>query len=388
MTVPFHILIFEPRVEGHHLSWLHYITEDLLSAGFKLTLAVDNRPKAKERIQEEFSALSEKVGIIPVFDKEGKFCGGNKLKTIAACLKESGAQEVFLPNLDEIASDCLRFAALGIYPPDILKGRLSGVYHRPRSLANPTWPLSNRIKTMGFRRLSRHGWLKNIWLVDEYLVQTLKNKYPGLTFRFMPDPGCGNFSHRKEYARKALGIPLDKFVFLNYGIPARRKGLHLAVRAMLDTPPESRLFLLCAGRIRRDPEVLNGLEKLGELRLAYVMDRYISDLEEKLCFCASDVVLLPYIKHFGSSAVLSRAVAAGKMVIASDEGLIGKRVRNHNLGWLFPSKNSGELRKAMEKAAVLTESDRALFQKSALCYARSCSREAFRTSLLSPYLLF
>lgn len=388
MTAPFHILIFEPRVEGHHLSWLHYITEDLLSTGFKLTLAVDDRPKAKKYIKEEFSALTQKVGIIPVFDKAGKFRGGSKLKTIAACLKESGAQDVFLPNLDEIASDCLRFAALGIYPPDILKGRLSGVYHRPRSLANPTWPLSNLIKTIGFRRLSRNSWFRNIWLVDEYLVKTLKNQYAGLIFRFMPDPGCGDFSHRKKDARKALGIPLDKFVFLNYGIPARRKGLHLAVRAMLDVPPESRLFLLCAGRIKRDPEVLKGLEKLGEHGLAHVMDRYISDLEEKLCFCASDVVLLPYIKHFGSSAILSRATAAGKMVIASDEGLIGKRVRNNNLGWVFPSENSGKLRKAMVNAAVLSESDMALFQKSALCYARSCSREAFRMSLLSPYRLF
>ena len=67
------------------------------------------------------------------------------------------------------------------------------------------------------------------------------------------------------------------------------------------------------------------------------MGRYITDQEEKLGFCACDAVLLPYIGHIGSSAILSRAAAAGKMVIASDEGLIAKRVRKHGLGRLFPT---------------------------------------------------
>ena len=39
-----HILVYEPRVEGHHLGYLKAITEDLLGAGFRLTLAVDRRP--------------------------------------------------------------------------------------------------------------------------------------------------------------------------------------------------------------------------------------------------------------------------------------------------------------------------------------------------------
>lgn len=380
-----HTMIFEPRTEGHHLSWLHYITEDLLSVGFKLTLAVDNNPKAKTLIREQFSTLMENVDIIPVFDQSGKYRYGNKLKTIACCMEKSGAEEVFLPNLDEITSNCLRFAALGIYPPRILKGSLSGVYHRPRSLKEPYWPLGNLIKTVGFYQLTKQCWFKNIYLVDEYLTKKVKNQYPNTIIHFIPDPGCGDFSHTKEDAREVLGIPNDKFVFLNYGIPAKRKGLHIAVKTMVDISPESRFFLLCAGRIVRDPEVLNNLEKLKERGNAITMDRYISDLEEKLCFCASDVVLLPYIKHFGSSAILSRAVAAGKMIIASDEGLIGKRVKEHKLGLLFESENTHELGEAIKKAALLTENEKSIFKESISKYAKLCSREAFRSALLQPY---
>lgn len=378
-----HILVFESRVEGHHLSWLRYVTEDLLTAGFRVTVAVDWRPESKELIQNNLSALIAKVSIISIFNKVGKLRGGNQLKTLAECFNESGAQEVFINNLDDIASHCLRYASIGIYPPWPLKGHLSGVYFRPRFLANPTWPPGNIIKTIGFRRLCQSHWFKNIFLMDEYLFADAKNKYAGPTFHFLPDPWDGNFSYSQKDARKALGIPPDRFVLLNYGIGDRRKGLHLTVRAMLESSPDSRLFLLCAGRISKDRELLKRLSQLEKREMAKVLDHYVSNSEESLCFCASDLVLLPYIKHFGSSGVLSLSAAAGKMVIASDEGLVGQRVRKHNLGWLFPSSNVKELKKCMDNASLLAESEVKQFQQAAFHYANSCSREAFRKALFS-----
>jgi len=381
-----HILIFESRTEGHHLSWLHYITEDLLSAGFRLTLAVDWRPEAKKLIQNNLPTLINKVSIISIFNKAGKLRGGSKLRALAECFNESRAQEVFINNLDDIASHCLRCASIGIYPPKLLQGHLSGVYFRPRFLANPIWPLGNTIKAIGFRRLCQNHWFKNILLMDEYLFAEAQNKYAGPSFHFLPDPWDGNFPHSQKDAKKALGIPSDRFVFLNYGIGDRRKGLHLTVRAMLESSTDSRLFLLCAGRISKDRELLKGLLLLEKQGMAKVINRYVSDSEESLCFCASDVVLLPYIKHFGSSGVLSLSAVAGKMVIASDEGLVGKRVRKHHLGWLFPSGNVEGLKKCMDNAALLSKSDMTQFQQAALRYARSCSREAFRNALLSSLI--
>ena len=331
-----HILIFEPRVEGHHLSWLRYVTEDLLTAGFKLTLAVDWRPEAKELIQNNLSTLINKVSVMSIFNEAGKLHEGSKLNALAYCLNKSGAQEVFVNNLDEIASHCLRYASIGIYPPKLLQRRLSGVYFRPRFLLNSTWPPGNAMKAIGFRNLCRRHWFKNIFLMDEYLFTTAKDKYSYPTFHFLPDPWAGDFSHSQKDARKALGIPLDRFVLLNYGIGDRRKGLHLTVRAMLESALDSRLFLLCAGKISKDSELLKGLSQLEKRGMAKVLDRYVSDSEESLCFCASDIVLLPYIKHFGSSGVLSLSAAAGKMVIASDEELVGQQIRKHKLGWLFP----------------------------------------------------
>jgi len=380
-----HILIFEPRIKGHHLKWLRYIAEDFIAAGYKLTLGVDWRPESRGLIYNELSNLMEKITILSIYNEAGKFRKGNKLKALADCFSESRAQEVFVNNLDDIVSHCLRLASVGIFPPEILQGRVSGIYFRPRFLLNPVWPPGNLIKTIGFTRLLKKSWFKNIYLMDEYLFSSIQDRPIDQSFHFLPDPWSGDFSQPKDQARKILKIPLDKFVFLNYGIGDKRKGLHLVIRAMLETSDESRLFLLCAGQISKNSYIRNGLDKLENLVRAKVMNRYVSDVEEALCFCAADAVLLPYINHFGSSGVLSLAAGAGKMVIASDDGLVGRRVLEHKLGLLFSSGNTKALGKSMSQAMSLSRSERNQFQNSALEYALSCNREAFRQALLAPF---
>ena len=128
-----------------------------------------------------------------------------------------------------------------------------------------------------------------------------------------------------------------------------------------------------------------GLEILVQRGWASVMGRYTTDQEEKLSFCACNAVLLPYIGHMGSGTILSRAAVAGKMILASDEGLIAKRVRQHDLGRLFPSENIAALGRAMVQMATQSEEESAQFREAALRYAHSISAEAFRVALVSPY---
>ena len=381
-----HLLIFENRTEGHHLHWLRYIAEDFLTTGSRVTLALDYRLEKQDRIHSHLLGLAEKTSMISVYHTGGTLRGGSVVNTIAACLEESGADEVFMNNLDEIASRCMRWAAVGVYPPGTIRGRLSGVYFRPRFLADPLWPPGNILKGLGFRELTRRKWFSKVFFMDEHLRETAQHRYPGQKFFFLPDPWDGAFTHEQREARQKLEIPADRFVFLCYGIGDRRKGLHLAVRALMEPPVDPRLHLLCAGGLAPDPETSRSLMALKEQGRASILDRYVSDSEQSLCFSASDVVLLPYIEHFGSSGVLSLSAAAGRMVIASDEGLLARRIKEHNLGWVFPSGDGQALKTCMRNASLLGSNERVQLQQAAYRFALTCSREAFRKALLAPFV--
>ena len=113
-----------------------------------------------------------------------------------------------------------------------------------------------------------------------------------------------------------------------------------------------------------------------------MLDRYVTVEEEKICFAASDAVLLPYLNHFGTSGVLSRATSASKPVIVSDEQLLGRLTRERRLGLVFPSGNISALRDCIRRLAEFSAADLAPFAAAARAYADIYSRAAFRVALL------
>ena len=380
---PLHVLIFEPRVEGHHVGYLKFVTEDLLAAGYRLTLAIDARPEPIQRIREQMADLLDRVTIIAVRDDSGRLVGGGKINSVATNLMQSGADIVFLNNLDEIGSAMLRRAAIGIMPPATLRGRLGGIYLRPRFLGPCGYSPNLWAKALGFRRLLRGGWFSHLLLLDPYLQADFKAREPEAPMFFLPDAYPAGFVADRNASRRQLGLPADKRVFLFYGGAYRRKGLHLAVEAMMALPQSTPAFLLCAGQ--HDRVVARGLRELVAQNRALVLNRYVSVEEEKQLFAASDVVLLPYHRHFGSSGVLVRAVGANLPVIVSDEELLGRLVREHGLGPLFPSGNAAALCQAIGETARASPAQMSRWQAAAQAWAPNCSREAFRDALLNAF---
>ena len=382
---PIHVVIHEPSVEGHHVGYLKFVTEDLLTAGYRLTLALDVSPEPFERISAQMADLLERVTVLPVRDPSGRLFGGGGAVAIAASLARSGADFVFLNNLDEIGSGLMRRAALGFMPPATLRGRLGGIYHRPRFLGPCGYSPSLWIKAIGFERLMRDGWFSHLLVVDPYLQASLRSRAPDAPVFFLPDAYPANFSADRGQARHQFNLPNDKRIFLFYGGAYRRKGLHLAVKAMLAVPQNTPAFLLCAGQHVHDGRTTRGLEQLVQQGRALVINRYVSVEEEKQLFAASDVVLLPYRKHFGISGVLVRAVGAGLPVIVSDEELLGRLVREHGLGPRFPSGDVSALRQVIEQTARAPDAEMARWRAAARAFAPRCSRQAFRDALVGAF---
>ena len=61
-----HVLLVETRTEGHHLTWLRYIIEDLCSAGFQISAATSPDAQARQAIEEQLAALQRKVKQYPL----------------------------------------------------------------------------------------------------------------------------------------------------------------------------------------------------------------------------------------------------------------------------------------------------------------------------------
>lgn len=380
-----HVLVFEPRVEGHHVSYLKFVTEDLLGAGYPLTLAIDTRPEPMERIRAQLGALLGHVCVLPVCDASGRRVGGGGSGAVAACLRDSGARFAFLDNFDEIASAVLRRAAFGKMPPTELRGRFGGIYLRPRFLAGCGVSPNLWIKALGFARLQRGGWLNQLLLLDPYLAAAVKQRWPDARVSHLPDCYPVDFTADRAAARRKFALPDDRRVFLFYGGAYRRKGLPLTVKAMLGLPEDSPALLLCAGQRPANDPVTEALAELVRRGRAVVVNRYVTAEEEKQLFAACDVALLPYIGHFGSSGLQVRAAGTGRPVIASDEELVGRLVREHGLGPVFPSGDAAALRAVIDATARAPESELARWQAAARAYAPKCSRAAWRGALLESF---
>ena len=188
----------------------------------------------------------------------------HKIHRIAALLEQTAADLVFLPNLDEIGSEMTRRAAFGVMPPSSLHGRLGGIYFRPRFLASFGFSPNLWLKARGFKRLLRDGWFSHLLLPDPYLHAELKAREPQAPVFFLPDFFPADFDADRAAARRQFDLPAGRRIFLFYGAGYRRKGLGLAVQAMLSASANAPAFLLCAGRHGADRTVAQGLDRLTQ----------------------------------------------------------------------------------------------------------------------------
>jgi glycosyltransferase involved in cell wall biosynthesis len=379
-----HILLFEPRNEGHHLMSLHHVAEGLMEIGHRLTLAIDLRSdEAQKVLQRKNPALLSQTKQVNAYDVDGKFRGGSELQSLREIFVESNADTAFIDSLDGFISASLRRAAVGMNPPTELKGHLGGIYNHPKWFPPEFASFNNWLKKKGFARLSREGWFGSQLILSEYYVDGLQQDYPNTKFVFLPEPGQRPAVSRED-ARKHFDLPNDAIVLLNYGVGHRRKGLHLVTEAMrrIDSP---RLFLFSAGRHNKDLPTRDEALELQERDRAKVIDRYITEEEEAMCYRACDFVLAPYLSHYCSSNVLALAVFAGRPVVASDYDLIGRRVRDRKLGVLFRDRSVDDLTEKLREIGQITGDPIAPYTKDLAAYAEELTVESYRAALQTAF---
>ncbi|MEM1128514.1 MAG: glycosyltransferase [Bacteroidota bacterium] len=250
---------------------------------------------------------------------------------------------------------------------------LSGIYFRPSfhygALDPEAGPVSRTERLQRLRkRLLLRAALRNphfhtLFSLDPYVVPFIEAWHPTATVVGLPDGARIDPPVRTpEAQRAAWGLTPDRHVLLLFGALDARKGLHVLFDALPHLPQtlQARVALVLAGRLR--PEEAATIQRhLDEVRrqtaVEVVQDhRYILESEIQALIHASDVVLLPYQQHIGSSNVLVRAAAAGVPVLGPTYGLVGAHLRAQRLGLAVDSTAPRAVAQGIERLLLRTAS--------------------------------
>jgi glycosyltransferase involved in cell wall biosynthesis len=190
--------------------------------------------------------------------------------------------------------------------------------------------------------------------VDFFIVQSkvvekdLLGMFPNVNYSFTPHPVYEIFGEpiSKEFARNLLRLAQGKYI-LFFGYIRKYKGLSILIDAMKYLSDLKDLKLLVVGEFYEDEEKYRTQveeEKLGE-RVIFYSD-YVPNEEVVKFFCASDVVVLPYLSAT-QSGIVQIAYQFGKPVISTNVGGLAEVLIDGKTGFIVPPNNSVALADAI-----------------------------------------
>lgn len=338
------VAIFEPEAEGHHMVYVGLIARALIERGHQVTLVTTTRAQqhpAYETVQRDLEGrlavrlmpdtqtpddASDLRRIRDQFRRRGDYNMG--FKQLASELKPDVC---FMMNLDRAD---LPLALLGSpFGQMPFAGFLMGrQFHCPKvGVKIEGLRRRDKIAEPVFYRLLCIKSLRKVISVDDTLVTFAKKTRPVGWEKVVhvADAAYINLSAFTGDAREFLGLPKG-FLLLAYGSLSLRKG----VEELLNGAGESAILVLAG---KQDEEVCQLLQtpvaqRLREQGRLLEINRFIDSQTEAALFKAADAVWVGYRHWYGMSGVLVQAAAAGKPVLAMDEGLVGHLVNSHELG--------------------------------------------------------
>jgi glycosyltransferase involved in cell wall biosynthesis len=150
-------------------------------------------------------------------------------------------------------------------------------------------------------------------------------------------------------SKEALGV--EGFVILNFGMIRRYKGVPILVRAFDLLPEEvaAASNLVIAGEDwGDDPDLYQAVAKSRYKDRIVFRPQFIPDESVAQYFSAADVVVLPYLRTYGSG-VANIAVAQGKPIVMSNTATLLESFDAYEGSEFFPVGDSEALRDSLLK---------------------------------------
>jgi glycosyltransferase involved in cell wall biosynthesis len=176
---------------------------------------------------------------------------------------------------------------------------------------------------------------KKLYFVDKGKIYTV---YNGVDINLF----CPN-QEQKECIRRTLAISDKEKVLLFFSFVTKQKGLHLLIKALPDIlKKDNYVKLLVAGEGNYLTEAKQLVGQLG-LESYVFFAGYIPHKDASHYINASDIFILPTLRHEGMPFSLLEAMACGKPVIASRIGGIPSVIDDGINGLLIPPGSTSKL---------------------------------------------
>lgn len=390
------LLIFEPYFGGHRGLYLDalltYYSEHHIEVPMDVVLSrsfAERHPDTWRHAQDAdrvtLHVIDDAPSLAPLLTRDAH--NGRALSQAITRLRPTHSLAMYVDHLQVSLGGELHFD----FPT-----RISGVYFRPSfhygSLGGPRPDVSERVTALRKRLLlrwaRRNPHLDTLLSLDPFAVDPINRMGGHGTGVFLPDPVPVPRLSDDTAPPTILDHTSDqRRTILLFGVLNDRKGVAQVCEALHTLSPtdQSRLTLALAGplddalkEIVRDVADATNVEVLLD-------DRFVPDAEIQRLIGQSDLVLLTYQKHVGSSNVLIRAAAAGVPVLAADYGLVGAQVRMRALGTTVDASDPQHIAQAL--AGWLADPESILFDAgSARAFREENTATAYAQTIFSHLL--
>ena len=344
MNTP-HTVLFDLNAGGHHGQYVKQLTQYWCSRRFQGHLSIMVTP----------SLLKKHPDLVEIV----KQCNRANIRELSECpprgnlVQTARMQARILKNsLNELKPTHCLLLDFDLFQLPFAFGlrfkhpvSVSGIYFRPflrpKDLVRLRAGLGDFARHMRKRIVLaaslRNPHLTCLFSLDPYFAEEYNS--PTTRILSLPDgvdpqqPSASPSETRHKWA-----VEHGRKLALFFGSLAERKGIIQTLKAVRLLSPENqaKLCLALVGTVAPADqqalmEQLDILKETSGVQIVKAL-RFVSDTEMINLFSASDLILLPYQQHAGSSGILVRAAQAGKPVLGSNYGLIGRYIRDFGLG--------------------------------------------------------
>lgn len=344
------ILIIETEIDGHYISlYLKNIVREILSRKIESLTIITKKSAIADENYKFFK--NKKINIFYIRDikkpKKYNFLSlliyqiryyFNIKKSFNTISKNKKFDLVYVNTLDHFDK------ALSIFGSPFKKVNFYGLFNHIRFHLSYFKLERNFLFSyfyeILFRRILKIKYLKNIFVVDDYIKTYLdiQNVDNNKIIKVNEASNTHNtfISKKKEIAfKKKYLLTKNDFVVLVYGAIRKDKGIKYLINSVISNNFNKKIKIIIAGKC--DSKTLNDLKQFQKLSNKFnfeiiIFNYFIDEYFQNILFSASNLVWTGYTRYYGSSGVYYLAGHMKRPVIINNKGTLYNLNKKYKIG--------------------------------------------------------